>query len=344
VCECRRGTLLALGACRAAPVLHSPLHLAAGPPRLPRCSSCAAHCPARKTRRATLRARERSLTCSVRVKQVLVHTWRDATLSELTELLAQEHRQVRQSGTKCTFKVLTPAPGASPMARSTCMPACTRVLCLQTVVPCHRRPHLRRRVGAGGVPECGGQVRVEGSGLHRHRPPASRRHFHADARPDSISGACTHEPRCEKTPRSPTLNGARMRLVSRHSSRRAHAQTLCRTPSLMREHGRRFARGTMRASPASPRGRFCGVDRRWGRGDGEQVGDFLSVAIHPPRAAGRGDEKDRIRSEATRRDGDGDDDEKSKEEKSGEKDGDKKDDDSRRSRSRERKDADDAKK
>lgn len=38
-----------------------------------------------------------------------MHTWRDATLSEITELLAQEHRQVRQSGTKCTFKVLAPA-------------------------------------------------------------------------------------------------------------------------------------------------------------------------------------------------------------------------------------------
>ena len=43
-----------------------------------------------------------------------MHTWRDATLSEITELLAQEHRQVRQSGTKCTFKVLAPALNTSP--------------------------------------------------------------------------------------------------------------------------------------------------------------------------------------------------------------------------------------
>lgn len=40
--------------------------------------------------------------------EVLVHTWRDATLAELTELLAQEHREVRQSETKCTFKVVFP--------------------------------------------------------------------------------------------------------------------------------------------------------------------------------------------------------------------------------------------
>eukprot|EP00960_Hanusia_phi_P076537 768575-Hanusia_phi.AAC.3 len=40
--------------------------------------------------------------------EVRVHTWRDATMSELTELLAQVHREVRQSGTKCTFKVLYP--------------------------------------------------------------------------------------------------------------------------------------------------------------------------------------------------------------------------------------------
>lgn len=43
-----------------------------------------------------------------------------------------------------------------------------------------------------------------------------------------------------------------------------------------------------------------------------QVGDFISVAIHPPKAAGRVDEKvDRIRSEASRRDGDGEEEEKS---------------------------------
>lgn len=41
--------------------------------------------------------------------EVLVHTWRDATLAELTELLAQEHREIRQSGTKCTFKVVFPS-------------------------------------------------------------------------------------------------------------------------------------------------------------------------------------------------------------------------------------------
>jgi hypothetical protein len=46
--------------------------------------------------------------------------------------------------------------------------------------------------------------------------------------------------------------------------------------------------------------------------DMPQVGDFISVAIHPPKAAGRGDEKaDRIRSEASRRDGDGEEEEKS---------------------------------
>mmetsp|Transcript_6657 Transcript_6657/g.23478 ORF Transcript_6657/g.23478 Transcript_6657/m.23478 type:complete len:296 (-) Transcript_6657:181-1068(-) len=41
-------------------------------------------------------------------EEVRVHTWRDATMAELTELLAQVHREVRQSGTKCTFKVLYP--------------------------------------------------------------------------------------------------------------------------------------------------------------------------------------------------------------------------------------------
>jgi hypothetical protein len=55
----------------------------------------------------------------VRPQQVLVHTWRDATLSEITELLAQEHRQVRQSGTKCTFKVFAPALNTSPRAFGT---------------------------------------------------------------------------------------------------------------------------------------------------------------------------------------------------------------------------------
>ncbi len=52
-----------------------------------------------------------------------------------------------------------------------------------------RHSHLRRRVGVGGVSKCRGQVRVEGVGLHRHRSPASRRHFHPDTGPDSISGA-----------------------------------------------------------------------------------------------------------------------------------------------------------
>ena len=40
--------------------------------------------------------------------EVLVHTWRDATFNELTELLAQEHREIRQGGTKYTFKVVFP--------------------------------------------------------------------------------------------------------------------------------------------------------------------------------------------------------------------------------------------
>ena len=38
--------------------------------------------------------------------QVRVHTWRDATLGEITELLAQVHREVRQGGTRCSFKVI----------------------------------------------------------------------------------------------------------------------------------------------------------------------------------------------------------------------------------------------
>lgn len=49
--------------------------------------------------------------------EVLVHTWRDATLAELTELLAQEHREVRQSETKCTFKVVFPNSDGKWMSR-----------------------------------------------------------------------------------------------------------------------------------------------------------------------------------------------------------------------------------
>jgi histone deacetylase complex subunit SAP18 len=49
--------------------------------------------------------------------EVLVHTWRDATLAELTELLAQEHREVRQSETKCTFKVVFPNGEGKWMSR-----------------------------------------------------------------------------------------------------------------------------------------------------------------------------------------------------------------------------------
>lgn len=40
--------------------------------------------------------------------EVRVHTWRDATLGELTELLAQMHRQCRQAGTRVSFKVVYP--------------------------------------------------------------------------------------------------------------------------------------------------------------------------------------------------------------------------------------------
>ena len=40
--------------------------------------------------------------------EVLLHTWRDATFAELTELLAQVHREIRHSGTRCAFKVVFP--------------------------------------------------------------------------------------------------------------------------------------------------------------------------------------------------------------------------------------------
>ena len=128
------------------------------------------------------------VTCAF--QQVLVHTWRDATLSEITELLAQEHRQVRQSGTKCTFKVLAPTLNTSPRAFGARRLQHAQAFCVcRPLARCLWHSHLRRRIGVGGVSECRGQVRVEGFGLHRHRSPASRRHFHPDARPDSISGA-----------------------------------------------------------------------------------------------------------------------------------------------------------